>query len=339
MTGQSISTRNVSGYFPVLAAILGNLFVTILKFVGFFISGSGALFSEAIHSIADISNQMLLMVGIRRSMKQADEEFSYGYGHERYFWAVISGCCIFFLGAGVTISHGIQKLFHPEQIDVQPIIYLILIISFIVEACTLRLAYKELIKHNSGSDFKTILKYGDPSSIAVLYEDSVALLGIMVALLSILLSKITGNYFWDAIGSVSVGCLLALVAVMLVNKNRKYLMGRKMPSSLEERVIEILEAEPTIEKVIDFKSETLDVNKYRIKCEVEFNSSVLLNTIYKNGFKQIYEEISEDYEEFLKFCVDHTDRVPRLIGNKIDEIEKTIKTKHPSIRHIDIEIN
>jgi len=335
----SASDNHVSGYLPVMAAILGNLLVSILKFIGFFISGSGALFSEAIHSLADISNQILLMVGIKRSIKKADSEFSYGYGHERFFWAVISGCCIFFMGAGITISHGIQKLLHPEAIHVQPIIYVILLISFLVESYTLWLAYNELTKNNKNTKLKTILKHGDPSSIAVLLEDTVAIIGIFVALISIVLSKITNNYYWDAIGSILVGFLLAFVALVLINKNHKYLMGKKMPHSLEVRVIEILEAEPTIEKVIDFKSETLDVNKYRIKCEVEFNSSVLLNSIYKSGFRQIYDEICADYEEFLKFCVDHTDRVPRLIGTKIDEIEVTIKKEIPSIRHIDIEIN
>jgi divalent metal cation (Fe/Co/Zn/Cd) transporter len=133
--------------------------------------------------------------------------------------------------------------------------------------------------------------------------------------------------------------MLAFMAISLIIKNRPYLIGKAMPEKIKDNIVELLECEPTIEKIIDFKSYALDVNVYRIKCEVEFNSSILLKTAYKKGLKEEYKIIKNDYEEFLKFCVDHTDRIPRLMGSKIDEIEKKIQSLEPSIRHIDIEIN
>lgn len=329
--------EKISGFVPVFAAIFGNFLITCIKFIGYFISGSGALFSEAIHSFADVSNQVLLMVGIKRSVKQADEEFTYGYGRERFFWALISACSIFFLGAGVTISHGIQSLTNGETVHISPVIFIILAVSLLVDLTTLILAVKEL--KSSGKNLAESLKGGDPSTIAVLYEDSVAVLGVLIALGSVLLTKFTGKLYWDAWGSISIGILLAIVAVLLIKRNRTYLIGRSMPSDLEEKIIELLEADPTIEKVLDFKSTALDFNKYRIKCEVEFNSSVLLKKIFKSGFKSEYDYVKEDYENFLKFCVEHTDRIPRLVGSKIDELEKKIQEEIPCVTHIDIEIN
>lgn len=327
------------GFLPVLAALLGNTFVMVMKFAGFFISGSGALFSEAVHSIADVFNQVLLMVGVKRSTKKADDEYSYGYGKERFFWAVISACSIFFLGAGVTINYGIQRLFHGKSIHLDYIVFSILIISFIIELFTFIIAIRELKQHNPNEKFTNLLRFGDPSTLAVVYEDGVALIGVLIALGSITLTKLTGQLYWDAIGSICIGLLLGLVAIILITKNHGYLVGKNMPEELEEEIIEILESDPTIEKVFDFKSIVLDVDKYLIKCEVEFNSPILLKEKYKFDFKSEYDDIKDDYEEFKKFCVDHTDRIPRLIGLKIDEIEKKIKDHAPEVKHIDIEIN
>ena len=171
-------------------------------------------------------------------------------------------------------------------------------------------------------------------------EDAVAVLGVGIAFVSILLSKITGNFYWDSIGSIVIGLLMGAMAIILININRGFLMRKSIPEEIEERVIEILENDPAIEKVLDFKSTILDVGKYHIKCEVEFNGSALMHKMYrKNALKHEFEEMDNDYDEFLRFCVDYADRVPRMIGNKIDEVEKKIKDEISEIRHIDIEVN
>ncbi|MDP1883892.1 MAG: cation diffusion facilitator family transporter [Candidatus Moranbacteria bacterium] len=327
-----------SGFWPVASALGGNLLVTILKFAGFSLSGSSALFSEGIHSLADTSNQALLLVGIKRSSKKATRKFSYGYGHERFFWALISACGIFFLGAGVTIYKGISDLRQTAEVHISPIIFIILILSLIIESFTLIIAFRAIkIKNQS---LAQSLRQGDPSSIAVLYEDGVAVLGIFIALASIILTYLTGQRHWDAAGSVFIGVLLAVVAIILIAKNREYLLEKSMPEDMQKRIIKILEAEPAIEKVIDFKSSTLDFRKYRIKCEIEFNGPALMQEAYRNGvLREEYARVKNDYEAFLRFCVDYIDRVPRLIGSKIDAIEKKIQKKFPEVIHVDIEIN
>jgi zinc transporter 9 len=333
-------SKNSHGSLPVLAALAGNILIMILKWTGFLATGSGALFSEAVHSVADVFNQMLLMVGIKKSQRVADEDFHYGYSNERFFWALISACSIFFLGAGITVYHGVIGLMHKEVAHISSIAFVILAISFVVEAGTFLLALRELRAHNKKRDWQETLEYGDPTTIAVLLEDSVAVFGVSVAFVSILLSKLTGNYLWDSVGSIVIGVLLGVMAIVLININRGFLMRKSIPEETEERVIEILENDPAIEKVLDFKSVVIDIGKYHVKCEVEINGSALMRSMYRGqALKNEFKEIDGDYGEFLRFCVDYADRVPRMIGTRIDEVEKKIKDEIPEVRHIDIEVN
>jgi zinc transporter 9 len=333
-------SQRIAGIVPVLLALAGNLVITLMKFAGFLASGSGALFSEAIHSLADTLNQTLLLIGVKSSRRNADREFSYGYGKERFFWALISACGIFFLGAGVTIYHGIELLLSQEEPHISGFLFVILFVSLVVESCTFAAAAWELKTRYPKKNIKEILRSGDPATIAVLYEDGVAVLGVIVALISITLTHLTGSAVWDAFGSIAIGCLLGGVAVALVRKNRKYLIGVTIPEEVRKRVIDIIESDSAIDRVIDFKSSVLDIGSYHVKCEVEFNGSVLIKTaLERNMLKEEFEAARTDYEGFLRFLVDYSDRIPRLMGLRIDEIEKRIQTAVPEIRHIDIEIN
>jgi len=335
------SANNVKGFWAVLPAIVGNFLVAVIKLIAYIISGSSVMFSEAIHSFADTTNQSLLMVGLKRSTKQSNDDYVYGYGRERFFWALISACGIFFLGAGVTIYHGISVLISgSEVIHYGSINIWVLFVSFVIEGFTLILAFRELKIISPELSWRKRLKYGDPSTLAVILEDGIAVLGVVIAIVMIWLTKITGNIFWDALGSVIIGVLLGFVAIVLILKNRSYLIGRAMPSHLRKEIVKMMEVDPMIEKVIDFKSTTLDVGIYRIKCEVEFNGNYLVKEIFnKDELREEYEEIRNDFEEFKKFYVDYADRIPRLVGRKIDEIETRIKSKYQGVKYIDIEIN
>ncbi|HWQ59912.1 MAG TPA: cation diffusion facilitator family transporter [Candidatus Fimivivens sp.] len=332
--------KNVRGFLPVLAALGGNTVIAILKWMGFFVSGSGAMFSEAVHSVADVFNQVFLMIGIRRSLKPSDGEYPYGYAGERFFWAVLSACSIFFLGSGVTVYHGFDALVHGEAVHVNPITILILLVSLVVESGTFFVAFRELVSHGNGRDFSEILKRGDPTTIAVLYEDGLAVLGVIIALGSILLTLFTGKYYWDAIGSIVIGVLLGVMALLLINKNRSFLIRRSVPEEVAEHVVSILEGDPFIERVLDFKSVVIDVGIYHVKCEVEVNGSALMRGMYRGKvLRSEFEEIDSSYEEFVRFCSDYADRIPRMIGTRVDEVEQKIKEEIPQVRHIDIEVN
>jgi zinc transporter 9 len=335
-----MNTKQTQGFLPVIAALGGNIFITIIKWIGFFVSGSGAMFSEAVHSVADVFNQILLLIGIQRSKKPSNDDHPYGYGTERFFWAIISACSIFFVGSGVTIYHGINALVHVEEVHVNFFTLLILFVSFVIESGTFIVAYRELKFNNKNKDFKEMMEEGDPTTIAVLYEDGVAVLGVMIAFVSILLTYFTGRGYWDAIGSILIGLLLGFMAVVLINKNRTFLIRKSVPEEITERIVEILEADPAIEKVLDLKSIVIDVATYHVKCEVEINGSALMRKMYRDkALKNQFEEVRHDYDDFLKFCVDYADRVPRIIGTRIDDVEKKITDEIPEVRYIDIEVN
>jgi solute carrier family 30 (zinc transporter), member 9 len=335
-----MSLRHTAGFRPVLYALVGNALVSVIKTFAALTSGSSAMMSEAVHSIADTANQFLLLIGLRRSLKKADEDFEYGYGNERFFWALVSACGIFFVGAGVTAYHGFNSLLHPEHIEYSFIIIPVLLASFFIELYTLHIAFQQLILAHPSASWATRLRRADSSTLAVVLEDSVAVVGVVVAMIAIGTAYLTGNAMWDAVGSLVIAALLAGVAIVLIIKNHSYLMGQSMPEELREGVIELLDAEPAIEKVIDFKSSSIGLGVYRIKCEVEWNGAALLRELLDEGSMHAeFEEVRHDFETFKRFYVDFAGRVPRLMGKKIDDIEGRIRARYPGIKHIDIEIN
>lgn len=338
---QPSNSYNKSHWFrSVFFAIIGNWIITIIKFVWFLMSWSWVLFSESIHSFADTLNQSLLMVWIRRSSRVANSEFSYGFGKERFLRALISACGIFFIWAWITLYHWVQSLFHEKEIMVNMIIFSILIISFVVEWFTFLTAWRELRHRNHHMKIRNLFIHWDPITLAVVYEDGVALLWIIIAAVSLGLYSITGNPLWDSFWSILIWLLLAVMAIFLINKNRQFLIWKSIPAHIKKAVILLLEQDDVVEKVIDFKSGILDIDSYHIKCEIECNEIWLLKEISKNNFlKKEYERVKDDYQDFLEFCIDFTSRVPRILGTKIDHIEKKIKEKFPQIKHIDIEIN
>ncbi len=335
-----MALNNVQGFWPVVAALVGNVFITGIKFFAALVSGSSSMLSEAIHSFADTINQVLLLIGLRRSTKEADDTFEYGYGNERFFWALISACGVLFVGAGITGYNGISALTDPHHVEFSAIVFIVLLVSLVVESYTFLVAARSLKAHLPHVSWRERLSRADPSTLAVYLEDAVAVIGILVASLSITLSYYTDDPVWDAIGSMIIALLLGAVAVGLILKNRSYLIGRSMPETLQEKVVAFLRGEPVVEKVIDFKSMAVGFGVYRIKCEIEFNGSALLREAYQmQTLREEFGEVNGDFEAFKRFCVDYADRIPRLIGRKIDDIETRLRKIHPNIRHIDIEVN
>ncbi len=333
--------HKTQGNKSVVAALLGNTFVTIIKSIIAIISGSASMFAESVHSFADTLNQSLLLIGLKRSKRPADDIHGYGYGIERFFWSLISACGILFIGAGVTVYHSIDSLLKQESNTVNHFSYftvLILCIAFVVEGVTLLIAIKELKGKEKLS--KEIFINADPVTLAVVYEDSAAVLGVLVALGAQGLMYITDNNVYDSIGGIVVGLILGFLAVLLIIKNHNYIIGKSLDEVTTEEIIEFLLEDPCVENISEFKSVAIDINKYRIYTTVEWNGSPLYEEIYDAGdLKEEFDEIKNDFKKFTKLMFKTTDRIPRLVGSHIDEIEKKIKEKFPQIVYVDIEIN
>lgn len=334
-----MALKPTQGFWPVVFALGGNLFVTAIKFIAASLSGSSAMFSEAIHTLADTVNQALLLIGLGRSTKRPDESFEYGYGNERFFWALISACGVFFVGAGLTGYSGLSALHAPHTLEFTATVTIVLALSFSIELYTFLIAESSLRRDFPDTTLSERLALADPATLAVFLEDAVALVGIVVAAAALLLSYYTGSATWDALGSVAISALLALVALTLIIRNRAYLIGRALPEERQGEIIEQLLSEPAIEKVIDFKSVSVAFGTYRIKCEVEFNGSALLRDEHPDALREQYDDVHDDFDAFKRFYADYADRIPRLVGRSIDDIESRIRARFPEVRHIDIELN
>ncbi len=333
-----MTLNNQSWKLAVSFAFLWNLTLSLFKFIVFAFTWSMSIFSEWVHSIADTINQLLLYVGLKKSKKRADNEFAYWYWKERFFWAILSACWIFFIWAWVTIYRWIEGLFTPHLIENYSLTYFILLVSFLIEISTLFFAINSIYKKEKW--FLKSIKESDNASLAVILEDSVAIFSLIIAFLAIFLSKITGYSYFDSIWSIIIWVLLWFVAILLIIKNKEYLIWKTIDENLKKELIKLIKAEPIVLKLLDFKSQVIDINTYIIKCEIEYNWTDLIKHINKNWFLQEnFTYINNDYEEFVRFCVGFADRAPRVIWKSIDKLENKIKKRFPEIRHIDIELN
>jgi len=321
----------------VLAAIGGNTLVMLSKFTAFFFTGSTSMLSEAIHTVADLLNQVLLYVGIIRSGKTADNEFAYGYSAERYVWALISAVGIFFLGCGVTIYHGVHSLLSDHH-EVPELTWTVgvLIFSLLMEGYVLWIAVKAAMKQAEGKPFFNFLRTeADPATVAVVLEDAAACLGVMIAMAAIILANVTGHAYWDAIGSIVIGLLLGAIAIWLIYRNSQLLVGVSVPPRIRAQVEKIIQDNPAVEEIVDMKTRILDTETYRIKADIRFDGEAFADKL-KPQVDAAYDRI-KTREEFHIFAREYADDVVELLADEIDAIEKQIQEKIPKARHMDLE--
>ncbi len=326
----------------VYSAIIGNSIVMCAKFIAFFATGSSSMLSEGIHSFADVSNQALLAVGIKRSGKKADKRHPYGYVRERYIWALVSAVGIFFLGCGVTIYHGIHTLIEPRELDDLTLAFWVLAFAFVVEGATLILAIvavnNEAVK--SKQSFMEYIRQGsDPTGIAVVLEDGVAVIGVLVAAAGLYLTHVTKNSTWDAIATLIIGSLLGLVAIYLTYRTKALLVGQAIPLVSRRRIVQILKGDPIVDRIYDIKTAIMGVDDQRFKAEVEFDGAkVAEKALDRQELHDFFEKVTTQ-EALQTFLIDYGDSVIETLGDEIDRIEDLIKKELPQLKHIDIEVN
>eukprot|EP01119_Soliformovum_irregulare_P004268 TRINITY_DN15266_c0_g1_i1.p1 TRINITY_DN15266_c0_g1~~TRINITY_DN15266_c0_g1_i1.p1 ORF type:complete len:437 (+),score=98.12 TRINITY_DN15266_c0_g1_i1:37-1347(+) len=326
----------------VVTSIVTNTIVSIGKFAGFVISGSGSLLSEAIHSLADTANQSLLYIGIRRSRKSPTDEHPYGFTSEQYVWSLISAVGIFFIGSGTTIYHGIHSLFHPEVSLVSlPIAFAVLISSLLLEGYTFGLAIRACYNgaKANGMTFKEfILRGPDPMGVAVLLEDSVAVIGVGIAASCVALTYFTGDPIYDSIGTILVGILLGMVAVMLVQKNKAALLGRAAPEEQQQKLMDVLVKNPVIQSVYEFKAITMGASTIRLNAEVEFRGDEISRK-YLNANPEILNQIkaSTSQQDLENILSNFGAGVIKQLGSEVDQIERDCVQEVPQATFVDIE--
>lgn len=319
-----------------MGAVIGNGALTIIKFGAFALSGSGAIFSEAIHSLADTSNQALLFAGISRSERPADTLFHYGYGAERYLYALLSAVGIFVLGCGVTVYHGILGLIDPPDLALSWVPIAVLVTSFVVEAAVFAAAAR-VIYATKGD--KPLLKYiretTDPTVAAVLLEDAVACVGVLIALTGIGLAHYTGNAMFDALGAIAIGLMLGFVAIWLGVRNRALLLGPSIDRETQLRVEAFLLAQPSVMRVRKARSRLVAADRFRFKAELEFDGRYLGGKMAAT----VHERASSlsASEARVQFARDFGEQLMDALGAEIDRIEAELAKRFPRIVYVDLE--
>jgi cation diffusion facilitator family transporter len=257
----------------VVAALIGNLGVAVSKLVAFFLTGSAAMMAEFYHSVADTVNQVFLLLGLKLGGRPADENHPFGYGRERYFWAFLVAVMIFVVGAVLSIREGIHKIAHPAPIRWPVVSFAALGIALLFESYALRIAWKEFShwrERNPGPLLECLRKSKSPTILVVLFEDSAALAGILVAAVGIGLAMITGNSAWDGIASLVIGVILLLVAGFLGMRTRGLLIGEAATEDDRRRIREAVEAVPQVSNLVEALTLHLGPEDILVNLEVHF---------------------------------------------------------------------
>ena len=210
----------------IFAALAGNGLIAVTKFIAAGITGSSAMFSEAIHSVVDTGNQCLMLYGMKRAKKPADAGHPFGYSMELYFWTFVVAILIFSLGSGLSIYEGVSKLQHPHTLQKPLVNYAVLGFAILFEGAAWWVAFHEFRKTKGALGyFKAVQRSKDPTVFTVLFEDSAAMLGLSAALIGIGLAQVTGNPIFDAIASIVIGIILACTAAVLSYECKGLLIG------------------------------------------------------------------------------------------------------------------
>ncbi|MSX64679.1 MAG: cation diffusion facilitator family transporter, partial [Actinobacteria bacterium] len=221
----------------VIAALMANVGIAISKFIAFFFTGSSSMLSEAIHSVADSSNQVLLLVGNRRSQKPADEKHPFGYGRRRFVYGFIVAVVLFLIGGLFSLYEGLHKWQDPEPLNDWWIAVLVLVIAIGLETVSFRTALREANKSRGKRSLANFVKDSrQPELPVILLEDAGALVGLVFALIGVGMAVITGDGRWDAVGAMAVGTLLVVIAIFLAMEMATMLVGE---SALPEEVAAI----------------------------------------------------------------------------------------------------
>lgn len=234
----------------IYAALAGNALISITKFFAAFYSGSSAMLSEGIHSLVDTGNQVLLLYGLKKAQQPADEQFPFGHGKEIYFWSFVVAILIFAVGAGVSIYEGIHHILAPTQMGDPTLSFYVLGLALIFEGAAWFFALREFTRSKGKWGYIEAVKRGkDPSMFVVLFEDSAAMLGLVVAFIGIATSHYTGNPIYDGLASVIIGLILGGTAIWLAYETKSLLIGESANPELVEEIRQIVTQYNAVESV------------------------------------------------------------------------------------------
>jgi len=255
----------------ILAALAANLGIAIAKFIGFLVSNSASMLAESVHSLADTSNQALLLLGGRKSRKKADEDHPFGFGRERYVYAFVVSIILFSIGGVFSLYEGIEKITHPHELENAIVPIIILVVAIGLESFSFRTAIVESNHVRGKQGWVAFIRHAKaPELPVVLLEDFAALIGLVLALAGVGLTVITGNPIFDAIGTICIGVLLVLVAIVLGIETKSLLVGEGATRADADKIRDAINAQPQVEALIHMKTLYLGPDELLVGAKVAF---------------------------------------------------------------------
>ncbi|XP_066286914.1 proton-coupled zinc antiporter SLC30A9, mitochondrial-like isoform X2 [Branchiostoma lanceolatum] len=328
----------------VMMAIGINSLNFAFKLVAWVFTGSASMFSEAIHSLADTINQSILAFGIHQSIRKPNPDHPYGFSNMRYVSSLVSGVGIFCVGSGLSIYHGVLGLIDPQPMESFFWAYCILAGSLVSEGATLLVATAQIRKSAKaqGMQFmEYVWRSRDPSVNVVLLEDAAAVLGVAIAATCMGLTSLTGNPIYDAMGSITIGGLLAMVSAFLIYTNAEALIGRSIPPDQLDRIMHSLEDDVMVRAIHDIKATEMGLNIVRFKAEVDFDGrEVTRSYLDKVDLEALLQEVQQyqTLEDMEGFMLRHGENIIDILGAEVDRLETQLKKKNPEVKHVDLEI-
>lgn len=288
----------------ILAALAGNVLIAITKFIAAAITGSSAMLSEGIHSMVDTGNQGLLLYGMYRARKPADENFPFGHGKEIYFWSFVVAILIFAVGAGVSIYEGIHRVLAPEPISNPIVNYVILGLAMVFEGFAWYMALREFARVKGSQAYsKAVMEAKDPTLFVVLFEDSAALLGLLVALVGISLTQVTGILIFDGIASVIIGLILGATAIWLAVETKGLLIGESADPQVVKGIGAILRQSDTVAYVNEILTMHIGPEYVLVNVSIDFHDRIPAQDIEQeiallsNTIKHAYPRVKRIFIE------------------------------------------
>ncbi|KZL19113.1 Ferrous-iron efflux pump FieF [Pseudovibrio axinellae] len=264
----------------IFAALAGNSLIAITKFAAAAYTGSAAMLSEGIHSLVDTGNQGLLLLGMKRAEKPADDKHPFGYGSEIYFWAFVVAIMIFAVGAGISLYEGIQKILNPHPLESAFVAYAVLGLAMIFEGWAWMVAYKEFKKTKGNRPFLAAVRDSkDPTVFTVLFEDTAAMLGLVIALAGIYGAQTFGILWLDGAASVGIGLILAGTAFVLALETKGLLIGESASPELIASVRQILIAPAAVKGVNEIRTLHLGPNDVLLAASLDFEDALTAGAV------------------------------------------------------------
>ncbi|MCZ6560798.1 MAG: cation diffusion facilitator family transporter [Gammaproteobacteria bacterium] len=288
----------------VIAALVGNFIIAITKFAAAMYTGSSAMLSEGVHSLVDTGNQALMLLGLTRSKKPPDEIHPFGYGMELYFWAFVVALLLFSLGAGVSIYEGILKIKDPHPMTNPGVNYVVLGAAFLIELWAWTIALKEFKRGMGRSGFlKAARSSKNPAIFTVLFEDTAALLGLMVAFVAIAASQILNMPVLDGVGSLVIGLILAMTAIILVIECKALLIGEAASPNIIKGIRKLANEQAEVEGINELRTMHLGPEDVLLALSLDFKNDLNAGEVERT-VSRLESQIKERYVEIRRVFIE-----------------------------------